>query len=150
MLSLTDTVYDCVISNFALQWAHDLNHAIKFLKAKSSQVFAFSTLLDGTFSEWEKLLNQYQPIKLLQYPDSRTLVNLCHQLKHDHQLFRHGLRQMRVSFDNPKAFMVYLKLLGASVSNNCMSYKNLKALLNAPHQTLTVTYQVFFGLFTPL
>ena len=76
MLTLNSDIYECVISNFALQWVDDLECALKFLCSKSAEVFAFSTLVDGTFKEWEILLNKYQPMHLLKYPQADKQFSL--------------------------------------------------------------------------
>jgi malonyl-CoA O-methyltransferase len=147
MLKLNTDIYDCVISNLALQWVDDLQYAIRFFLSKSSNVFAFSTLLNGTFKEWEILLNNYQPIKTLNYPQAEKLISLCNELKKHDQTFEFWLMDIPLSFDSPSAFMGYLKLLGASSSSNQMSLSNIKKLLQAESQSLTVTYKIFFGIF---
>ncbi|MCZ2204441.1 methyltransferase domain-containing protein [Bartonella sp. A05] len=147
MLKLNADIYDYVISNLALQWVDDLHYAIKFFYSKSSHVFAFSTLLDGTFEEWENILNQYQPIQTLNYPKAEELIDLCTKLKKQDQIFEFWLMDVPLSFDNPAAFMGYLKSLGASSSSNLMDLCNLKKLLKAECENLTVTYKIFFGIF---
>ena len=147
MIDLDNDLYECVISNFALQWAPDLHYSINFLHSKSSDVFAFSILLDGTFEEWENIINKYQTIKIMNYPKAEELINLCNRLKSHNQIFEFWLMDFPLSFDNPKAFMSYLQLLGASASSNLVHLSNLKKLLKKQHHSLIVTYKVFFGIF---
>lgn len=147
MMALNADRYDCVISNLALQWTHDLEHTLKFFHAKSSHVFAFSTLLEGTFQEWENIIQQYQSIQLLIYPKAEELINLCTQLKKPDQLFEFWLMDAPLSFGSNTAFMHYIKSLGASSSSHLIQLSHLKKLIKAPSQNLTVTYKIFFGIF---
>jgi len=147
MLKLDTDLYDCVISNLALQWAPDLQYAINFLHSKSSNVFAFSTLVDGTFEEWKNIINQHQSVEILNYPKAEGLISLCNKLKRNDQTFEFWLMDFPLSFDNPVSFMRCLKSLGASAHGNLVHLSNLKKLLKAEAQSLTVTYKIFFGLF---
>ncbi len=147
MLKLDADIYDLVLSNLSLQWTSDLHYALKFFHSKSSNIFAFSTLLDKTFEEWEKVIQEYQPAQLLNYPKSEELISLCNKLQRHDQTFEFWFMDVPLSFDNPIGFMHYLKLLGASASDNLVHLSNLKKLLKAKRQSLTVTYKIFFGIF---
>jgi len=57
------------------------------------------------------------------------------------------LMDFPLSFENPVSFMRYLKSLGASAPGNLVHLSNLKKLLKAEAQSLTVTYKIFFGIF---
>jgi malonyl-CoA O-methyltransferase len=52
-----------------------------------------------------------------------------------------------LSFENPVSFMRYLRSLGASEPRNLVHLSNLKKLIKAEAQSLTVTYKIFFGMF---
>jgi malonyl-CoA O-methyltransferase len=147
MMKLDTYLYDYVISNLALQWAPDLQYAIRFLHSKSSDIFAFSTLLDGTFEEWQNLINKYQTVQIKNYPKAEGLINLCNIIKRHNQIFEFWIMDFPLSFDSPKAFMSYLQLLGASASENLVHLSSLKKLLKEQHNNLIVTYKVFFGIF---
>jgi malonyl-CoA O-methyltransferase len=147
MQKLNSDIYDCVISNLALQWLNDLEAALKLFHSKSSKVFAFSTLLEGTFKEWQIILNNYQPIEPPNYPKSEELISLCNKLKKHDEIFEFWLMDIPLIFNSPGSFMHYLKLLGASSSSNMIALSNIKKLLNAPSKTLEVTYKIFFGIF---
>jgi len=147
MLELDADLYDCVISNLALQWSTDLQYAINFLHSKSSNIFAFSTLLDGTFEEWHNIISKYQSTKILDYPKAEELISLCNKLKRNGQNFEYWLMDCPLSFENPVSFMRYLKSLGASAPGNLVHLSNLKKLLKTEAQSLTVTYKIFFGIF---
>ncbi len=147
MLELDADLYDCVISNLALQWSADLQYAINLLHSKSSNIFAFSTLLDGTFEEWHNIISEYQSTKILDYPKAEELISLCNKLKRNGQDFEFWLMDFSLSFENPASFMRYLKSLGASAPDNMVHLSNLKKLLKATNQNLTVTYKIFFGIF---
>jgi malonyl-CoA O-methyltransferase len=147
MLKLNADLYDCVISNLALQWSPDIQHAIHFLHSKSSNVFAFSTLLDGTFEEWQSIIYRYQSARILNYPKAEELVNLCDQVKRNGQNFEYWLMDCPLSFESPVSFMRYLKFLGASAPGNRVTLSNLRKLLKAEAQSLVITYKIFFGIF---
>ena len=147
MLELDADLYECVISNLALQWAPDLQYAINFLHSKSSNIFAFSTLLDGTFEEWSHIINRYQSIQILNYPKAEEIIRLCNKLKKNDQDFEFWLMDYPLSFDNPVSFMRYLQSLGAAAPGNLMHLSNLKKLLKVDAQSLVVTYKIFFGIF---
>ena len=147
MLELGADRYDCVISNMALQWTPDLQYAINFLHSKSSNIFAFSTLLDGTFEEWQNIVNQYQSTQILNYPPAKELIGLCNTLRKNDQDFEYWLMDYPLSFCNPGGFMHYIQSLGASAPGNLVHLSNLKKLLKGPNQNLTVTYKIFFGIF---
>ena len=147
MLELKDHLYDCVISNLALQWSPDLQYAIRFLHSKSSHIFAFSTLLEGTFEEWHTIISEHQSTQILDYPKAEELMSLCHKLKRNGQHFEYWLMDFPLSFENPASFMRYLKSLGASAPGNLVHLSNLKKLLKATNQSFTVTYKIFFGIF---
>ena len=147
MLGLDADLYDCVISNLALQWSLNLQYAVNFLHSKSSNIFAFSTLLDGTFEEWSNVINQYQSTQILDYPKAGELICLCEKLKRNDQDFAYWLMDCPLSFDKPVNFMRYLKSLGASTPGNLVHLSNLKKLLQAESKKLTVTYKIFFGIF---
>ena len=129
MLKLNADIYDCVISNLALQWVGNLEDALSFFCSKSSNVFAFSTLLEGTFEEWENIINKYQPIQIMNYPRAEELISLCNELKRHDQIFEFWLMDFPLSFDDPVGFMRYLKSLGASAPGNLVHLSNLKKLL---------------------
>ncbi len=147
MMQLNGDIYECVISNLALQWASDLEYSLKFCHSKSSRFFAFSTLLNGTFKEWESMINHYQSIQILNYPEAEELIHLCSKLKKDDQIFEFWLMEVPLFFHTPTAFMRYLKLLGVSSPNNLIYLSNLKKLIREPCQGLTVAYKIFFGIF---
>lgn len=147
MLALNADFYDCVVSNFALQWSTDGSFAIHKLHSKSLNIFAFSMLLDGTFAEWNRIVNQYQSVQILNYPKAQALMSLCNTLKRNDQVFECWQRDAPVSFNHPISFMRYLKSLGASAPGHLVHPSRLKKLIQSEAQSLTVTYKIFFGMF---
>lgn len=146
MQSLNTGTFDLVISNLALQWVDNLWATLELFYTKSSQIFAFSTLLDGTFIEWKKLVNQYQNMKLHNYPSAGELVQFCNKIQGNHS-FDYWVINIPLSFDNPFTFMRYLKALGALASHNHMHPHNLRALVKEQTTTVTASYKLFFGIF---
>jgi len=146
MQNLSSNTFDLVISNLALQWVNNLWTTLEMFHSRSSQIFGFSTLLDGTFIEWKKLINQYQNIKLHNYPSARELVQFCKKLNRN-DAFDYWIVDIPLSFDNPFTFMRYLKALGALASHHPMDVHNLRALLKEHTTTFSVSYKLFFGIF---
>ncbi|MEG0036617.1 MAG: methyltransferase domain-containing protein [Victivallaceae bacterium] len=148
MLKLKFDDFDLIISNFALQWLSDLENALRLFHSKSKNVFAFSTLLSGTFREWGTVLREYQNIKLRNYPSLEKLVGICNGIKKNNQIFEYRFKKISLSFDGFVTFMRYLKLLGASSFKESMKIGNLKSLIKQDQwKEFRVTYNVFFGIF---
>lgn len=136
---------DLVVSNFSLQWVNDLWSTIKKFHANSN-IFAFSTLLNGTFNEWQNIINLYDNIHLNQYPTKEELINYCDNIKGNKKLY-FWTQDIPMTFDNPLLFIQYLKNLGASTASGKMSVRSLRALLRENHTSLTVSYKIFFCIF---
>ena len=145
MLQLNTNSFDLVISNLALQWADDLWSALHLLHSKSSKIFAFSTLLEGTFKEWEDIINRHQDIRINSYPQSQEVADFCNNIK-SVQAFDHWTIDISIPFDNPLTFIHYLKSLGASASKNPIGLSNLRSLLfkNSKKYFIGHRYCVFF------
>lgn len=148
MMKLNQTA-DLIVSNLAFQWAENLWNTLTQFHAQSRQVFAFSTLLDGTFHEWEQLVNQYQPLRLHTYPRLPTLINFGNQLN-QHRPWSYWTIEAPLSFNNPLAFLHYLKALGATAGEQQMDPPHLKNLLKNETQSLTISYKIFFGIFNKI
>ncbi len=137
--------YDLIISNLALQWVDDLEYMIKALYTKSTQVFAFSTLLDGTFKEWQDIVNKYENIEFKNYPNKNLLTNYCNNIK-GQNIFKHWTIDFSLHFNTPLLFIKYLKELGVLASNQQMKPNNLKFLLKQENDPIIVSYKIFFGI----
>lgn len=144
---LEKTVFDfheLVLSNLALQWVDEFESAI-LLHYMNSNVFAFSCLLEGTFSEWGELFRSHgesSPVK--QYPKQSDVERFLLSLNPKEYEFR--THELSLSFENAQAFMVYLKKLGASAGVVKPSISILKRLLKTEQQPIKMSYHVFFGL----
>jgi len=137
---------DLLTSNLAVQWADGVWKILEFFYAKSTQVFAFSTLLDGTFQEWHSIIQQYPGMELPCYPSSAEFIQYGNQLK-GQQDFDYWIRDVSLSFDNPLSWMRYLKSLGASTSKSRMHVSQLMTLIRVHDKPLVVSYKLFFGIF---
>jgi len=135
--------HELIISNLALQWAHDLETLLTncFL---NSNFFAFSCLLQGTFQEWEALFHQHElasPLKV--YPEQAVLEAFLLSLQPMHSVFT--TREFSLEFAGAHVFMRYLKQLGASQSMSSFSIQALRKMIKTSRQSLKMTYRVFFG-----
>lgn len=144
--SLDFTRQELIISNLALQWVDDLWLTLKKISTKAN-IFAFSTLLHGSFQEWEIVLKKFDPtFKLKSYPTKESLIAYCNQIKTSKQ-FSYWIKEFPVATENPQAFIQYLKKIGATTSPKELSLANLKKLLKNYRQNIQVTYKIFFGIF---
>jgi len=105
MMQLQINPVDLVTSNLALQWSDQLSEVLELLYSKSSSVFAFSTLLEGTFKEWEKRLNTYHMGPLLRYPRPEDLMNICNSLKKHDDVFDYEVMDIPLFFDSSVALI---------------------------------------------
>lgn len=136
--------HDLIVSNLALQWMNNLETTLKRFYCHS-KIMAFSCLLDGTFKEWDSLL-QYHGVQTsaLIYPTDQQLKYFLLSLNPADYVFT--TREFKMTFDNARAFMDYLQQLGASVSQTVVPFSQMKNLIKGPNQPFDVTYQVFFGI----
>jgi malonyl-CoA O-methyltransferase len=135
--------YDLIFSNLAFQWADDLKKTLQKYY-QTSQFFAFSCLLDGTFQAWDKLLQKHLcELPLNTHPSREYLERFLLSLNPEHAFFT--THAFQLTFQSPKAFMLYLKQLGASSGNRTLSMSQMKQLIQLPSEPLHMTYHVFFG-----
>lgn len=138
---------DLIISNLALQWVDNLKTVLGKFHNKTN-VFAFSTLLKGTFQEWEDLIKNYENLGSLRcYPEEKELMLYCHTLKKQGEFYS-WIEDIHLNFETPLAFMLYLKHLGAGASDHKVSLQTLKSIIKNHSKEFMITYKIFFGLFT--
>ena len=145
MITIDTKECDLIISNLALQWAHNLWEVLRHFSA-NAELFAFSTLLRGTFREWHDVVSRYGGIIYHQDPTEKELIRSCNKMKNGSE-FYHWTTDIPLTFDSARSFVRYLKDLGATASSNRIAAGNLKVLLEKHNKPLTVSYKVFFGIF---
>lgn len=130
--------YDLIISNLAMQWAKDIYSLIQKC-CENSKIFIFSTLLNGTFQEWQEIIYEYENTNILkEYPTANFLVLQCN--------FSHyEVQEFKITFDSPLQFLYYLQQLGVMYSEKSLQLKTLKKLIRI-EKPLSVTYKVFLGI----
>ncbi|AWD33114.1 Malonyl-[acyl-carrier protein] O-methyltransferase [Candidatus Fokinia solitaria] len=146
MAELDIDMHDLIVSNFALQWVEDLQKTIQTLYLNSSQIFAFSTLLDGTFREWQNIINIYTDTVLQNYPKETALAEYCNTIK-GHCCFQYWTMNRTIKFDTVLSFIRYLKALGASASHRQIPFRILRTLIREQKRPLIISYKIFFGIF---
>ena len=136
--------HDLIVSNLALQWMNDAESALRAFYLNSN-VMAFTCLVDGTFHEWNHVVQHHDaPSPVQPYPSSSQLKRfLCSLNPSDHSF---TTRDFRMRFEGAQSFMVYLKQLGASFSETHVSFTQLRQLIQGQPEAFDVTYRVFFGL----
>jgi malonyl-CoA O-methyltransferase len=134
--------HDLIVSNFALQWASDLNLTVKRLFSRTS-VLAVTCLEDGSFEEWHKLLRGYGvELPSNTYPSREELDCLFRSLQG--RIYHTQSKEFQISFTSVVEFLDYLKLLGASASNVRIPLKTLKSIIENHKEVFSITYKVFF------
>lgn len=134
---------DLTVSNMAFQWFENLEHSIKSLW-KDTTIMAFSTLMEGTFSNWSQYCHlQGLDSKINDYPSYRQLINYCNALNaHQAYFYQHTYT---LSFNTPLGFMRYLKLLGANTPKNDEP-SFLKKSIYQLNDGITANYNVFYAI----
>ena len=136
--------HQLIIANMSLQWANDLNALLKKLYS-SSDVLAFSCLLDGTFNEWAKIfekLDLASPIR--NYPSNQELENYLLSLNPTKYFF--DVTEYTLEFANPYLFIQYLKNLGANYTKEEIPINSLRKILKNYKNSLSVSYKVFLAI----
>ncbi|WP_370931672.1 methyltransferase domain-containing protein [Bartonella sp. DGB1] len=136
---------EIIVSNFALQWSNNLQTTLNYLLNKNPKVFAFSTLLSGTFFEWNKLLKLPNTQSILPYPNQDDCIRMCNNIKNNYK-FNYWQQNIKLDFSTPLEFLYYLKKLGALANNISVTISDLKKIAKIA-QPFHTHYRVFFGLF---
>ena len=131
--------HDLTVSNLALQWMNNLETTLNKFYLNSDRL-AFTCLLKGTFQEWAQL--NLMPSQ--SYPSCDQLEHFLLSLNPRDCSF--ATHDFRMTFQGAQSFMVYLKKIGASVSQTAAPLSHLKRLIQTHHEPFDVTYRVFFGI----
>lgn len=143
METLNLSFHDLVISNLALQWVSNLKEMIR-KSYNNSDVFVFSCLLDGTFSEWTKIfMKSSLPVPTYQYPSKQELESYLLHLEPKRYFF--DSQEFILCFPSASEFIRYLKNLGANLSSQTIPLSDLRKVIQTYTGKINVTYKVFFG-----
>lgn len=135
--------YDLVISNMSLQWAENLQSIIKrFLN--QSKVFTFSSLIEGSFAEWNECLLAYDLLDVIQqYPSKESIYQMIEPLSPGQVYFYD--HSFKINFSNIREFTSYLKALGACSVKKSVPPSILKEIIRKSHVNLKITYNIIFA-----
>lgn len=136
---------DLIISNLALQWSNELHKTLTKLK-QTSRLFAFTTLLKGTFQEWTDRMPQDHFSFVKNYPNLKELSAYCLSISGPNEFF-HWTEDFNLSFPNALEFLKHLKNLGAHIEGPRTSINDLLIFLRQAPKPFTTYYKVFFGIF---
>ena len=150
MDQLTLAPHDLIVSSLALQWSTQLKQTLNYLSSRS-RVLAFSCLSSDTFREWRELFEQLNmPSPTFIYPSINELASLTHDIAkrhHKSQVITQSA-SIPMRFISPRAFVHYLKNLGANTSAGAqkkMSSAQWKQFLSYHQHEFTTHYHVFFA-----
>ncbi len=135
---------DLITSSLSFQWFKNMEITLKKLWG-DTKVIAFSTLMDGSFKNWNDTCKAYNlGCGFHCYPSFKQLENLCLQLNPKFSYFNY--KTYNLAFSNPKEFIYYLRELGANTSPfpHTLPY-NLKQLMKLD-KSINANYEVFYTL----
>lgn len=133
--------YDLITSNLALQWSKDIYKTIHRLY-DHTHVLAFSCLLHGTFREWSELFQKHSlPSPTHAYPTKEELQGQLKVLGASSYFFE--IFETTIHFKNIRAFINYLKKLGANTPPQKIPSFGLKILMR--EEPFSATYKVFLA-----
>ncbi len=144
MDAIKGCTYDLVTSNFSLQWSSHIHQTINHLYSLTRGTLAFSLLLEGTFQEWDYLLDPNGQDELLNYPSFDYIQKICHDQK-NLESFDYWMIDYPLYFENPLIFIRYLKSLGATASRKSFDLYHLKNCIKR-NEPLKLCYKVFFAI----
>lgn len=136
---------DWIVSNLTFQWFQSLESSLESLWSQTSTL-AFTTLVDGTFSEWRQLYyeaglrDRVQPMI-----SAYDLYCLCQRLGPKKMTV--NIAQEREHHSTSGAFIRYLKSIGACTPHlpDCQRGGGTPSMLPAmPPEGLDVTYQIAY------
>jgi malonyl-CoA O-methyltransferase len=135
--------HNLIVSNLSMQWVESLEKTIQKFYSKSD-VFSFSSLLDGTFREWNNILKNFGlPSALKQYPTENNLTNFLYRLGTKNHHFY--VKEFQVNFNNIRSFFNYLKKLGASASDTKIPFQEMVRIIKNHNLGFSITYKIFFA-----
>ncbi|MDR2107284.1 MAG: methyltransferase domain-containing protein [Holosporaceae bacterium] len=127
--------YDLGISNLTLQWFESWE-AFPEKILKICRRFAFSTISDGSFRDYKKILAE-RGISLPPLPSAEELKRVCEK----HGLIRCQTRSHNMLFENSFALARYFKKLGAATTS--FGAKNILSLPG--NHSVNLNYEMFFA-----
>lgn len=135
--------HDLIVSNLSFQWAENLNKTIEKFFHKS-KIFAFSSLIEGSFSEWDRYLAKYGVFGVVQkYPNREAICNLIETFSPTEFYFYN--HSFEVYFSNVREFVSYLKALGVCSVKKSVSPIVIKKIIQNSQENLKITYNVLFS-----
>jgi malonyl-CoA O-methyltransferase len=137
-----ESPYDLIASNLTVQWFHDWQQGLQNLGAQT-HAFAFATLMEGTFREWQALHDARGLASgLHHYPSFETLQDYVQSLSSNTVIV--DRKTHTVPFKSPRDFVRYLKTLGANTPYHKYQSSTLRHVISLPNP-LQVSYEVFYG-----
>ncbi|MDR1334285.1 MAG: methyltransferase domain-containing protein [Holosporaceae bacterium] len=131
--------YDLGISNLALQWFESPHDFIEKILGHC-RFFAFSTLIEGSFCDWRKNLEDCGTFSGA-YPSSEDIIRACRRCG---VLKRHEIKKYDLQFESMFESAKYFKKLGATA--NFTNKNGTLSALRRHNQNITLNYEVFFAL----
>lgn len=137
--------HSLIISNFSLQWTTLIQKTLQKLYA-CSDLLVFSSLIDGTFTEWSSLfVENALPSPTYRYPSAASLTQCLTHLKAKHCHIE--TQQFTLTFPSVSHFMKYLQQLGANTSSQYpLSASSIRMLLNQSTKPFCTSYYVYFAI----
>jgi malonyl-CoA O-methyltransferase len=135
--------YDWVVANLVFQWLDDLRLVFENTWPKVNKLIGFTTLLAGTFVEWQDLCKAEQlEVGTINFLSYAQLQKICYFQDAKIQI---KVRQKKEHFANLYLFLLALKKCGAAVAKKeYLPNKNLRKLFEKYSQPFTITYNIAY------
>ena len=127
--------YDLCISNLCVQWFESIEEFLKKI-SKSCSMFAFSTLIDSSFSQYK---NCFEIPPTFRYQTAKELLSICKSMN---CVTLYDIKTFNKEFENMFAVRRYFSKLGANVKSQEIIKLKSDIDLDAP---IAMNYDIFFG-----
>lgn len=136
-----NATYDLIISNLSLQWLDDIEKFIYKIMQKT-KIFAFSTLIYGSFQEFNNIFEKYgNPPPIKQYPQLAILSNICQNAGKNafctSQIFNKKCQNIYKASS-------YFRNIGANIPTLSPTNNIIRILRDKT--SINLEYNVFFGI----
>ena len=126
--------YDIVVSNMAIQWIADISCAINKFCRLSTGVFAFSTIISGTFAEWLHIIHGRDA--MCPFPSEAKLRSWLNNAL----VFR--VANFHHECANAREAALYLRKLGVNYTQHTSDIGSVYKAIRAHKGGVTLSYRV--------
>lgn len=132
-----------IVSSMTFQWFHHIEKALFSLWERTHELLAFSIIMDGSFSAWNKAYEKIgMSSKLLPFLSKEAIYKLCRALP---LAYVHISHQSYVQhFNTPFEFLHHLKRIGAHSSNQTPCPSVLRRVIRSFPDGIALNYEIAY------